>query len=48
MEGFLDDKSTLDTISRIVFESVRGVSLLTVGRVIVYKNRSGQERETLG
>jgi predicted GNAT family N-acyltransferase len=48
MAGFLDDKSTLDAISRVVKERAGGVSQLTVGRVIVCKNRSGQERGTLG
>jgi hypothetical protein len=38
---FLDDKSTLDANSR---ERVRGASQLTAGRVIMYKNRSVQER----
>jgi hypothetical protein len=41
LAGFLDDKSTLDAISRAVKERVGGASRLTAGRVIVYKNRSG-------
>ncbi len=41
---FLDDKSTLDAISRVVQERVGDSSQLTAGRVIVYKNRSGRER----
>jgi hypothetical protein len=44
MADFLDDKSTLDANSRVVLERVGGASQLTAGRVIVYKNRSGQER----
>ncbi len=46
MAGFLDDKSTLDAISRVVKERVGGASRLTAGRV-VYKNRSVQERGDL-
>ncbi len=41
---FLDDKSTLDANSRVVSERVAGASQPTTGRVIVDKNRSGQER----
>ncbi len=35
---------TLDANSRVVKERVGGASQLTAGRVIVYMNRSGQER----
>jgi hypothetical protein len=45
MAGFLDDTSTLDANSRVVYARVEGASQLTAGRVIVHKNRSGQERE---
>jgi hypothetical protein len=38
MAGFLEDKSTLDAISRVVEERVGGASRLTAGRVIVFKN----------
>ncbi len=43
MADFLDDKSTLDANARVVKEWVAGASQPTAGRVIVYKNRSGQE-----
>jgi hypothetical protein len=38
LAGFLDDKSTLDAISRVVYERTGGASRLTAGRVIVHKN----------
>jgi hypothetical protein len=41
---FLDYKCFLDAISRVVQERVEGESRLTVGRIIVYKNRSGQNK----
>jgi hypothetical protein len=44
LAGFLNDKSTLDTISRVVSDRVEGALQLTVDRVMVYKNMSGQER----
>ncbi len=44
MVGFLDDKSSLDASSRVVYVKVGGASQLTVGRVIVIKHRSRQER----
>ncbi len=44
LADFLDDKSTLDAISRVVEERVGGASQLTAGRVVVNKNRSGQKR----
>ncbi len=43
MADSLDNRSTLDANSRVVQERVGGASQLTAGRVIVYKNRSGQE-----
>jgi hypothetical protein len=45
LASFLDDKSTLDAISRVVKEKVGGASQLTTGRVTVHKNRqAGHER----
>jgi hypothetical protein len=44
LAGFLNNKSSLDAISRVVSERVEGASQLTVDRVTVYKNMSGQER----
>ncbi len=44
MADFLDNNSTLAANSGVVIERVGGESQLTAGRVIVYKNRSGQER----